>query len=197
MPLLSGTFANSNLTEILRIVVDAKQTGYLKLRDGTLEGCLAVENGIFLNARAGSATGLTALFQFVGWREAKFEFHERPLPADLLRDLAVYDPEVLITGIAFKVDEQNLLHEAIPSLDDVLLYIDGDAPASIEVSPADLTLLLLADGRRTVRVIAQKANLSPTEVARHFARFHLAGVLKLIAPKPGSSARQPKSALAA
>lgn len=196
MPFPSGTFATSTLTDILRIIVDAKQTGCLKLKDAQQEGCLAVENGIILHARAGTATGLHALFQFVGWREAKFEFVERPMPADLVRDLAVYDPQVLITGVAFKVDEQNLLHEAIPALEDVLRYVDGEALASIEVTPGDLKLLVLADGRRTVREIAEQAKLSPTEVARHFAKFRLARVLKLVSPRT-PSARHGKSAMAA
>jgi hypothetical protein len=193
MPLLSGTFANSNLTEILRVLVNAKQTGYLKIKEGEQEGCLAVENGVILHAHAGSDTGLHALFQFVGWREARFDFHERPIPADLPRDLAVYDPEVLITGVAFKVDEQTLLHEAIPSLDSVLCYVNGEGLGSVEVTSADLGLLVLADGRRTVREIAERVNLSPLEVARQLARFRLAGVLELAAP-PASPA---KTAMAA
>jgi len=197
MPFPSGTFATSTLTEILRIIVDAKQTGYLKLKDAQLEGCLAVENGIILHARAGNSTGLHALFQFVGWRDAKFEFHERPMPADLVRDLAVYDPEVLITGVAFKVDEQSLLHDATPALDDVLRYVDGEALASVEVTHTDLNMLVLADGRRTVRAIAEQAKLNPTEVARQFAKFRLAGVLKLVTPRATSSPRQTKSAMAA
>jgi hypothetical protein len=197
MPLLSGTFTTSNLTEILRIVVNAKQTGYLKMKEGGQEGCLAVENGIILHARAGSAMGLHALFQFVGWREARYEFQERPMPADLSRDLAVYDPQVLITGVAFKVDEQILLHEAIPALDSVPHYIGGETLASVEVTSADLGLLVLADGRRTVRDIAERVNLSPMEVARNLARFRLAGVLELVATRPPSSAKPAKSAMAA
>jgi len=193
MPLLSGTFGTSNLTEILRIIVDAKQTGYLKMKEGGQEGCLAVENGVILQARAGSDTGLHALFQFVGWREARFDFHERPMPADLSHDLAVYDPEVLITGVAFKVDELTLLHEAIPSLDSVLCYVGGEGLASVEVTSADLGLLALADGRRAVREIAERVNMNPMEVARHLARFRLAGVLELATP-PASTA---KSAMAA
>jgi hypothetical protein len=196
MPLLSGTFSTSNLTEILRIIVNAKQTGYLKMAEGGQEGCLAVENGIILHARAGSDTGLHALFQFVGWREARFDFHQRPMPADLSRDLAVYDPQVLITGVAFKVDEQTLLHEAIPSLDSVLSYVDGEGLASTEVTPADLGLLILADGHRTVREIAERVNMNPVEVARNLARFRLAGVLKLIAP-PAQPAKSTKSAMVA
>jgi hypothetical protein len=196
MPLLSETFATSNLTEILRVIVNAKQTGYLKMVEGEQEGCLAVENGIILHARAGSDTGLHALFQFVGWREARFDFHERPMPADLPRDLAVYDPQVLLTGVAYKVDEQTLLHEAVPSLDSVLSYMGGEGLASIEVTSADLGLLILADGRRTVREIAERVNLNPVEVARNLARFRLAGVLELAAP-PAPPAKSTKPAMAA
>jgi hypothetical protein len=196
MPLLSGTFATSNLTELLRVLVNAKQTGYLIVKEGEQEGHLAVENGIILHARAGSDTGLHALFQFVGWREARFDFHERPIPADLSRDLAVYDPQVLITGVAFKVDEQTLLHEAIPSLDAVLCYMGGEGLASVEVTSADLGLLILADGQRTVREIAERVNLNPMEVARNLARFRLAGVLELVTP-PAPPVKSAKSALAA
>ena len=196
MPPLSGTFSTSNLTEILRVIVNAKQTGYLKMVEGEQEGCLAVENGIILHARAGSDTGLHALFQFVGWREARFDFHERPMPADLPRDLAVYDPQVLLTGVAYKVDEQTLLHEAVPSLDSVLSYMGGEGLASIEVTSADLGLLILADGRRTVREIAERVNLNPVEVARNLARFRLAGVLELAAP-PAPPAKSTKPAMAA
>jgi hypothetical protein len=196
MPLLSGTLATSNLTEFLRVIVDAKQTGYLKVKEGEQEGCLAVENGIILHARAGSDTGLHALFQFVGWREARFDFHERPMPADLPRDLAVYDPQVLITGVAFKVDEQTLLHEAIPSLDAVLCYAGGEGLGSVEVTSADLGLLVLADGHRTGREIAERVNLSPMEVARNLARFRLAGVLELVT-LPATPPKSAKSAMAA
>jgi hypothetical protein len=188
MPVLSGIFETSNLTEILRIIVDAKQTGYLKIKEGEQEGFLAVENGIILHARAGSDTGLHALFHFVAWREARFDFHERPMPADLSRDLAVYDPQVLITGVAFKVDELTLLHEAIPGLDSVLCYAGGEGLASVEVTSADLGLLALADGHRTVREIAQQVNMNPMEIARNLARFRLAGVLEVVTP-PASRAK--------
>jgi hypothetical protein len=175
----SGSFASSTLTDILRVIVHAKQTGYLKVKEGEEEGCLAIENGILLSARATSRTGLPALFQFVAWRGAQYNFQESALPADVPRDLAVYDPEVLITGVAFKVDELAMLHEALPALDAVLCYVGGEGLSSVEVTSADLGLLALADGRRTVREMAEKMNLSPTEVARNLARFRLAGVLEL------------------
>jgi hypothetical protein len=169
--------------------VDAEQTGYLKMKDGEREGFLAVENGTILHASAGTATGLHALFQFVGWREALFDFQERPLAPNLPRDLAVYDSQLLITGVAFKVDELALLHQAIPSLDAVLCYMGSEGLASLEVTSADLSLLALADGHRTVREIADKMSLNPLDVARNLARFRLAGVLELAhVPIPAVSA---------
>lgn len=94
-----------NLADVLRRLVNTKQTGYLKVKEGEQEGFLAVENGIIINARTGPYTALHALFQFVGWREARFEFQEQAMAADLLRDLSVYDPQVLIIGVANKEDE--------------------------------------------------------------------------------------------
>jgi hypothetical protein len=105
MPDSPESFNSLSFVEVLRTLMATKQTGYLKVKEGEQEGFVAVENGIIINAKTGPYTALHALFQFVGWREARFDFHERPIPSDLSRDLAVYDPNVLITGIAAKVDE--------------------------------------------------------------------------------------------
>jgi hypothetical protein len=180
MFLPSGPFSSSNLTDILKTIVEIKHTGFLKIREGDHDGCVAAENGIILYARAGTATGLPALFQFVSWREATFEFQERPIKPEVTRDLAVYDPQVLITGVAFKMDEQNLLLAAIPPVDAVVRYVGGNGLASVEVSPGDLKMLSLADGRRTVREIGERSNLGPMETARHLARFRMAGVLEVV-----------------
>ncbi len=184
MPSPSGAESlPTTLIDILRTIVEVRRTGYLKIKEGDREGCLSVENGVILSARAGTATGLPALFQFVAWREAKFDFQERPLRMDTARDLAVYDPHVLLTGVAFKVEEQNLLLAALPGIDDIVRYIGGDGLASVEVSPADLKMLSLADGRRTVREIGERCGLGSLEAARHLARFRMAGVLEVVEPR--------------
>lgn len=94
------------------MLIQTKQTGYLKMKEGDEEGFLAVENGVIVNARTGPYTALHALFQFVGWREARFEFQERAMSSELLRDLTVYDPQVLITGVANKGNELAALKNA-------------------------------------------------------------------------------------
>jgi len=186
--------SSTNLNEILKNIVEVRQSGYLKVKEGENEGCIAVENGVILHAHAGSATGLPALFQFVGWREATFEFQERPLRVDIGRDLAVYDPQILLTGVAFKIEEQNLLMASIPGVDEVVRYIGGEGLAAVEVSPADLKMLSLADGRRTVREIGERSGLGAMETARQLARFRMAGVLEVVEPR--GSGKTPRLAAA-
>ena len=195
MPSPSGAVSSlTTLIDILKTLVDVKHTGYLKIREGDLDGCITVENGVILGARSGNATGLPALFQFVAWREAKFEFQERPVRPDTARDLAVYDPQVLLTGVAFKVEEQKLLLAALPGIDDIVRYIGGAGLAAVEVSPSDLKMLSLADGHRTVREIGERCDLGALEAARQLARFRMAGVLEVLEPR--GPAKTPKLAAA-
>jgi hypothetical protein len=113
-----GSLKTSNLSEVLQKLVEGRQTGCLKFKEGDQEGFVAIENGVILNARSGAHTALHALFELVQWRGAQIEFREKPISCDLVRDLAVYDPRVLISGVAFKEDEIALLHHgAVPSLD--------------------------------------------------------------------------------
>jgi hypothetical protein len=102
MIVFSGTFVGTDLAEILRMLVKARQTGNLTVQESGQEGTLAVENGMIVNAKTGLSSGMHALFELVGWHEARFEFREEPLAPDFPRDLSVYDPEVLIAGVAAK-----------------------------------------------------------------------------------------------
>jgi hypothetical protein len=183
MSAFPGSLKTTNLSEVLRKLVDGRQTGCLKFKGADQEGFVAVENGIILNARIGPYTALHALFQFVQWRDAQIEFREKPVSPDLVRDLAVYDPQVLIAGVAYKEEEMAILQGAIPSLDAVPHYIGAGALGATEATPADHGLLLMADGHRSVREIAEKVKLSPLEVARIMGRFRLAGALELVPPK--------------
>jgi len=169
------------------MLVNTKQSGHLNMKYKEMEGFLAVENGVIINAKTGPYTALHALFQFVVWREADFDFQEKPIANDLPRDLSVYDSQVLITGVATKVDELAALQQAIPSVDSILYYVGGEALNTVEATPADLGLLILADGNRTVREIAERTKLNPLEVMRSLARFRLAGVLELVTQKVSRS----------
>ncbi len=183
MPLFSGTLDATPLAQVLQMLINSKQSGHLKIEEGDQEGYIAVENGQIVDAKTGPYLGLHALFEFVGWHHARFNFEEGTIPGDSTRDLQVYDPPVLIAGVAAKGEEFQALQQAIPSLDSVVLYTGAQKIESVGATPADLGLLVLANGHRSVREIAERAKMSPLEVSRSLARFRLAGVLKLVTPK--------------
>jgi hypothetical protein len=184
MSAFSGSLKTSNLSQVLQKLVDGRETGCLCLKDGEQEGFVALEKGIILNAGTGPYNALHALFQFVQWRGAQIEFGRKPLPADIVRDLTVYDPQVLIAGVAYKEEELAILQGALPSPDAIPHYVGAETLESVEATPADRGLLLMADGHQSVREIAEKVKLSPLEVARILARFRLVGALELVTQKP-------------
>jgi len=65
--------------------------------------------------------------------------------------------------------------------------VGGEALNTVEATPADLGLLILADGNRSVREIAERVKMNPLEVMRSLARFRLAGVLELVTQKVSRS----------
>ena len=101
-PATAVTFATSNLAEILRMLVQAKQTGTLTLHNDAQQGSVALENGMILSARTENESGMTALFHLVSWPDPHFEFKEQPLAAGVSRDLADYEAEVLLKGLEKK-----------------------------------------------------------------------------------------------
>ncbi|MEM1058505.1 MAG: DUF4388 domain-containing protein [Verrucomicrobiota bacterium] len=197
MPEFAGSFTTINLAEVMRMLSGTHQTGVLHLDLGTDHGTLSMESGQFLNAATGALTGAPALYQFILWREAEFRFDEEPIPPEANRELAQFDTQTLINGVAKKIDELAALQQAIPSLDSVLFYLGGESLGDVEATPSELGLLILADGKRTVSEIADKARLNPLEVARSLAKFRLAGALELVEnvvpgnPEPGATEAAP------
>ena len=89
----------------------SSKTGHLTIRQGSEEGvCDPGERNDRECQKPPPRPAWAALFHFVAWHEAKFNFKEGPIGSDYARDLAVYDPQVLITGVALKLDEWTALH---------------------------------------------------------------------------------------
>lgn len=180
MPEFAGNFKNINLAEVLRMLTMTKQTGILRMTMGLEQGFMGLDQGLIINALTGMTSGPQALYQFILWREAEFTFKEQPLDASAPRELASYDPAVLIDGVAKKIDELAALQQAVPTLDSVLYFLGSESLGATPATPSELGLLLLADGKNTIDQIAAKAQMNPLEVARAMARFRLAGVVELV-----------------
>lgn len=183
MALFSGSFTTVSLAEVLRMLVNTKQTGALEISQGNHQGVLLLEKGRIVHGQAGGYSGMAALFQFIIWRAGEFKFVEGALRPDNPQSLTAIEPQVLIEGVERKIDELAALQQAIPSFDSIVYYIGGEGLESVEATPSDLGLLILADGSRSVRQIADQVKQPLLEVARSLAKFRLAGVLELVVEK--------------
>lgn len=180
MPEFAGNFKTINLAEVLRMLTMTKQTGILRMTLGLEQGFMGLERGLIINALTGNVGGPQALYQFIIWHDADFVFKEQPLEASAPRELASYDPAILIDGVAKKIDELAALQQAVPTLDSVLYFLGSESLGTTSATPSELGLLLLADGKNTVEQIASRVQMNALEVARIMARFRLAGVVELV-----------------
>lgn len=180
MPEFAGNFKTINLAEVLRMLTMTKQTGILRMTMGLEQGFMGLDQGLILNALTGNVSGPQALYQFILWRDADFAFKEQPIEATAPRELASYDPAILIDGVAKKIDELAALQQAVPTLDSILYFLGSESLGTTSATPSELGLLLLADGKNTIEQIATKTQMNGLEVARIMARFRLAGVVELV-----------------
>lgn len=177
---LSGNFSKINLAEVLRMLHGTKQTGILQCGYQGDQGMLMLDEGRIITATAGDTTGPPALYQLILWREADFEFVDAPVPEGAPRNLEAYDTPELITGVARKIDELAAMQQAVPDLDAVMVFLGSETLTNVEATPAELGMLILADGSRNVRQIAQATDTNELEAARVLSRFRLAGALELV-----------------
>ena len=189
MPALSGTFRESNLTEVLRLIVNNQRTGLLRIEEGDQHGIVAVgkRHHPACPPRPGHRPPRAIPIRRLARGPVRFQ----GLPD--FRHPAARPGRVRSAGVDYRRGFQGGRTRPAQRRDAVagfrpVLHIGNGSAAALEESPSDRGLLGLADGHRTVRQIAAETKSSPVEVARSLARFRLARHAEAgIAQKAGQS----------
>lgn len=194
--MFSGNLSKISLAEVIRLLSMSSQTGALVIEERGFSGMLYLQLGQVVHAACGNLEGLDALNELTVHRTANFAFNEGfAAPA---RTLADYPTEKLIDKLKKRIDELQALDEAVPGPYDIPSYQAGRKVQGLVARPDELSLLLLADGQRTVMEIAQSIRKDVGEVAAILGKFRYAGVVDIqegtppvdAQPSPGSPASE-------
>lgn len=189
--MLAGNFQTIDLAEVVRLLSVSAQSGVLFIRQGEQESALGFQFGQLVDARAGELSGLDALALMASTVDGEFAFEVGGQAAG--QSLASYPTDQLIQGLRHEIAERRSLVAAMPMPGAVLRYVAGGVQSGFHATADELGLLLLADGRRTVREIAAAAKRDLVGVQAALAQFRLAGVLEEVgeeAPPPPGGAPQ-------
>ena len=118
------------------------------------------------------------VYEVLRWNRGKFELRldERSELADRAR-LQLHTPTLVLDGLR-RVERWRDLEANLGDFDDVLARIPGLAGIeNRELSPAELQVLQLADGQRTVREIIAASSLSSFDACRILAQFKGSGMI--------------------
>ncbi len=194
--MFSGNFNTVDLAEVVQLLSASAQSGVLLVRQGNRDSAVGLQLGQLVDARSGEAIGLDALALIASSLEGEFTFQVGAVSAG--QTLAAYPTDQLIEGLRREIADQRAHLDAMPEADSVIRYISGGASAGLHATPEELGLLLLADGRRTVRDIAATAGKPLAEAQWVLARFRIAGLLEDVArqgpppPPPPPPGDQPQ-----
>jgi hypothetical protein len=177
--MFAGSLTQISLAEVLRLLAMSSQTGALILERRHFSASIFLQVGQIVHAACGSLEGLDALTEICEHGDASFAFSEGFIAPS--RSLADYPNDKLIEKIKKRVDELAALRSSILQPLDIPTYLPGRKVQGLVAKPDELSLLLLADGKRAVNEIAQMAVRDLGEVCSILGRFRQAGVVEVAA----------------
>ncbi|MFQ3670889.1 MAG: DUF4388 domain-containing protein [Verrucomicrobiia bacterium] len=182
--MFAGSLTQISLGEVLRLLSLSSQTGALILEKGDFSASIFLQVGQIVHAAAGPLEGLDALTEICEHVEASFAFSEGFIaPA---RSLADYPTDKLVEKVRKRVEEIVAFRSSVLRPNDIACYVPGRKVAGLVAKPDELSLLLLADGKRPVAEVAHLAKREVSEACEILGKFRHAGVVDLVgvAPEP-------------
>lgn len=180
--MFAGALQQVPLGEVLRLLSMSSQTGALILEAPGFSGSIFFQVGQIVHASTGELEGLDALTLICERVEANYAFSEGFIaPA---RSLADYPSDRLIEKVRKRAEEILALRKAVLGPRDIPCYMPGRKVAGLVAKPDELSLLLLADGKRAVYELAKLGQRDVREVGEILGKFRHAGVLDVVGEAP-------------
>ena len=118
------------------------------------------------------------LFSLLSWKNGTFKFYENQYPTEEEITVEVSVENVILEGLR-RVDEQNMIKDVFPSLDDVYTISASQSGRKREVSMManEWNIMALVDGYRTLNEICQINPKDKNQTLIKLAQLKLAGLI--------------------
>ncbi|MDZ4742298.1 MAG: DUF4388 domain-containing protein, partial [Verrucomicrobiota bacterium] len=177
--MFSGSFAQISLGEVLRLLTAASQNGELIIiSQGYKIGSVFLTNGQIADAKTPSFNSLDAISELCAYTNADFTF-EQGARSDTQNLLGIPTIKIIETIIG-RVNQINLIRSFAPMPNEIVIYRPSENIGQLDASQDELTLLLLANGLRSIEQIALDSGKTLDFVQQSFARFRQANVIDIV-----------------
>lgn len=184
--MLSGSLTEMNLAEVLRLLSASSQSGclvlhadapfaFFYLKIGQLSHCECL-----LNSPGGPVKikGLDAVSRACASSDASFRFDAEMFCEE--ESLLVYPTAKLLDSIGLFLEKKKNQGVALPDKDAILTYQAGKSLKNFKATQDELSLLLLANGKRSIVEIADASNCTIRAIQEWAAKFMSWGLLAVV-----------------
>lgn len=124
---------------------------------------------------------LEIIYSLFTWESGSFELWDTGEELGERITLSINTSSLIMEGIR-RLDEGSRIREKIPSLDLVVAKVPGAVPDldELDMSPHEMSVFDFIDGRRTVRELVGKADLTEFEILRILFQLLSARIVELV-----------------
>jgi hypothetical protein len=187
-----GSLAELHLPDIIQLISVSGKTGVFHLVDGPLKGQIYLHEGKIVHAALEDVLGEEAVYALAIWSQGDFKFE--PGIATEQRTITKSNTNLLMEA-ARRLDEWRVLSKKIPSTEMMPEFVVQDSrEGQINLNTSEWLILSKIDGTRTIKAIAQAANLSVFDVAKILYGLVATGLIRLREPAnspPGAAGARP------
>ncbi len=155
-----GSLTEFQLPDIVQFLSGARKTGVLKLVEGEEAGEIYLDRGRIVHALLGDHEGEEAVYALVLWSSGEFLF-EPGVTTD--KSTVNKGNTNLLIEAARRRDEWAVISKQIPSVNWIPEFVvpdENETGGQINLNTSEWILLSKIDGRRSLKAIAEAADLS-------------------------------------
>jgi hypothetical protein len=191
---LQGNLEDFELTDLFQLIQLGQKDGGLRITTASDVGVVFFKDGMIIHAKTNHYQGEPAIDSILSWEKGLFIFD----PANETTEHTVDMPiQQVMLDAARRIDELNKIQKLIPSFDAIVKIVEVPKPGveKINLRPEEWKVLSFVDGAKTIRQIANKAQLSEFDTARILYGLITSGLASLAVPsKPKPPEPEPPPA---
>jgi Domain of unknown function (DUF4388) len=184
-----GSLTEFQLPDIVQFLSGARKTGVLRLMEGNKRtGEIFLDKGRIMHAVLGETSGEEAVYELFLWNEGEFLFE----PGVTTDESSVSKGNTnLLMEAARRRDEWQVISKQIPSIDWIPEFVipdENETGGQINLNTSEWILLSKIDGKRSLKAIAEAADLSVFHTGRLL--YGLASTKLIRLRKPDEDAKK-------
>jgi hypothetical protein len=131
------------------------------------------------------------LFTLMAWQSGSFKFYENQFPTEEEITVQISVENVILEGLR-RIDEENMVNDTFPDLNDVfaLSTSESTTPREISLEGQEWNVMSLVDGYRSIDEACKVSPYGRRETLKGLAKLKLAGLIAKAEPKQSADSTE-------